>query len=183
MTPMLLVCSMGVMVSHATSKNEEMEIIKTNLKFKRNERGQIQGFVHKKESGSWVGCREEYPVKKKLVIVDEAIESKIIDGVLYQVSLMPTKSDHYFIAFSAKPKMFEGKVDTEVHDGIFRVSVTFGNKTLIYDPDSKFRQRRDIQGIADIIRHSVNLIDNIRIANEFVDSACLLKSMYNRKDK
>lgn len=157
--------------------------IKTNIKFKKNEQGRLYGFVSKKPNGSWIGCREEYPEKKKIVLVDADVENGMIADVLYSVNLVPMKNDNGFVVVSASQKLFKARIETELHDDIYRVSVKFGNKTLVYDPTSNLQQRRSISQIADLITKAQNLKDRMTIANEFTDSACLVQSLYNRQKR
>lgn len=162
---------------------QQSQRIKTNIKFKQNERGAFYGFVTKNEKGSWRGCNEDSYVKKKIVFVDEHEANDIIVGALYQVTLIPMTSNKGFIALNAKLVQFEAKINTEVKDDIFRVSVQFGQKTIVYDPTSKNVKKNNIQSIANLLRSRIDLKSKDAVAEEFLDSACLLLSIYKRQNK
>lgn len=157
------------------------QIIKTNIKFTENERGVFQGFVTKNEHGSWRGCREDADVSKKIVLLDpRQVPITIKDNMLYQCTLTPMQSDCGFIALTAKLVQFEAKTETIVHDNVYKVIVKFGNKTITYDPTSKISKRNDIQGIANLLRNREDLKYANAVAEEFLDCACLLQSIYNK---
>lgn len=157
------------------------QVIKTNIKFKKNEKGVFQGFVTKNEHGSWRGCREDADVSKKIVLLNpRQISIEIKENTLYQCSLIPMKSDCGYIVISAKQVQFEAKTETVVHENVYRVMVKFGNKIVTYDPTSKQQKRNDIQSIADFLRSREDLKYANAVAEEFLDCACLLQSIYNR---
>lgn len=162
---------------------QQSQRIKTNIKFKQNERGVFYGFVTKNERGSWRGCNEDSNVKKKIVFVDEHEKNNIIAGALYQVTLIPMTSNKGFIALNAKLVQFEAKINTEVNDDTFRVSVQFGQKIIIYDPTSEDTKKNNIQAIANLLRSRIDLKSKDAVAEEFLDSACLLLSIYKRQNK
>ena len=157
------------------------QIIKTNIKFQKNEKGVFQGFVTKNQYGSWRGCREDATVSKKIVLLDpRQVEIELKENVLYQCTLIPMQSDCGFIAISAKLLQFEAKTETIAHDNVYKVIVRFGNKVITYDPTSKNQKRNDIQGIANLLRNREDLKYANATAEEFLDCACLLQSIYNK---
>lgn len=162
---------------------QQSQRIKTNIKFKQNERGAFYGFVTKNKKGSWRGCNENCDVKKQIVFVDEHEASNIIAGALYQVTLIPMTSKNGFIALNAKLVLFEAKINTEVEDNIFRVTVQFGQKVIIYDPTSEDSKKNNIQAIVNLLKSRVDLKSKDAVAEEFLDSACLLLSIYKRQNK
>lgn len=157
--------------------------IKTNIKFKQNERGAFYGFVTKNERGSWRGCRDNSDAKKKIVFIDKHAEKDIIPNALYQATLIPMTSGCGFIAIDAKLVQFVAKINTEVEERTYRVTVQFGQKTIVYDPASKDAKRNNIQTIANLLKNRVDLKSKDAVAEEFLDSACLLLSIYKRQNK
>lgn len=162
---------------------QQSQRIKTNIKFKQNERGAFYGFVTKNERGSWRGCNENSDARKKIVFVDEHEETDIITGALYQVTLIPMASGKGFIALNAKLVQFDAKINTEVEEHTYRVTVQFGQKTIVYDPTSKNTKKNNIQTIANLLRSRIDLKSKDAVAEEFLDSACLLLSIYKRQNK
>lgn len=156
-------------------------LIKTIIKFYKgldNVEDRLYGFVTKSE-GSWRGCRESEP-KKKIVFVDRSASDNIVPGLLYKCSLKPMRSKHGFIVIAATPIQFPATLITVSRKGVFMVKIKFGNKTIIYDPSSKERRRRDIQKIADNLRNRLDLENPRETAEDFVSSACIIKRLYKQ---
>lgn len=156
--------------------------IKTNLKFKRDEKGELYGFVTKTDNGSWRGCRED-EVKKKIVLTDKHLGQSMQENVLYQVVLIPMRSDSGFIAIQAKLVQFTAKIETETRHGEYKVVVKFGNKVVTYNPQSTDNRRNNPQAIAKYLRERVDLKYSNAVAEEFINCACLLLCIYNKNNK
>jgi hypothetical protein len=157
--------------------------IKTIIKFKRGtegiNNGKIFGFVTKKE-GHWMGCRDDEK-KKKIVFVDPSISKSIQENVPYNVTLIPMHSEQGFIATAATQVLFDAKIITRMSKGVFKVLVKFGIKTVMFDPSSNLERYNSITGIADLIRHRTDLKDPMQVAEDFIDSACLVRDLYKRE--
>lgn len=159
--------------------------IKTNIKFQKGLDGiesRLYGFVSK-INGSWRGCRDTDKCKKKIVFVDPGVAKNIIPNALYSCSLTPMHNEQGFIAVSATIVLFKARIETTVNDSTFKVSVKFGNKDIIYDPTSKDPKCNDIKGIAESLRKRNDLQDAYRVAEDFLDSACIVKGLYERSKK
>ena len=158
--------------------------IKTNIKFNKGLNGvesRIYGLVTK-QNGSWRGCRETDDCKKKIVFVDPDAAKGIIPNVLYSCSLIPMNNNDGFIAKTAEIVKFQANIHTTARNNIFQVSVKFGNKVIIYNPNSKERRQRDIKAIAESLRKRVDLLDANQTAEDFLDSACIVKRLYNQNN-
>jgi len=159
-----------------------MQRIKTNIKFNKGLEGnesRLYGFVTK-INGSWRGCRETDEYKKKIVFVDDSLTDDIIPNALYHCSLIPMKCEGGFIAVSASMVRFKANVDTISQKNNFIVRVTFGNKQIVYDPASKEKRKRDISVIAEKLRSRKDLANPHRVAEDFIDSACIIRNLYNQ---
>ncbi len=154
--------------------------IKTNIKFKQNERGAFYGFVTKDNKGSWRGCRET-DVKKKIVFVDKG-EVDIIPDALYQCSLIPMKTGNGFIALEPKLLQFEARISTEATDNVYHVNVRFGHTTIVYNPKSTNPLKNNIQTIVRLLKSRHDLKYKDAVADEFCDCACLLLSIYKKNN-
>lgn len=159
--------------------------IKTGLKFKRGTSdgnvGKVYAFVTK-ENGHWRGCREDDDRKKKIVFADQSVSKSIIEGKLYWCKLIPMREDNGFIAMSAEMAKFKARIETIVKGKSFMVIVSFGNKKVVYDPTSSDEKRADIKGITDYLRHRVDLLDAQQVAEDFLDSACIVRGLYQRSN-
>lgn len=155
--------------------------IKTNIKFYKgldNVQDRVYGFVTK-SNGSWKGCRESES-KKKIVFVDAAIASTIVPNMLYHCSLTPMRERDGFIAMSATPIKFKATISVTCNKRTHMVKVIFGNKTIIYEPGSKEKRKRDISAIAENLRTRLDLEDAPSVATDFVDNACMVKRLYEQ---
>lgn len=162
----------------------DKQTIKTNIKFKRGSRKELYGFVTK-VGPSWRGCHEEYTGKKKIVYVDEKLSTELEPGLLYRVALIPMNGKDGFIAITAKQIKFTAKIKTELDDDKFKVFVSFGNKTFIYDPKSKSEKKNNMNAIAQLIRERPDLEGSMEVADDFLDNAYMALTLYKRtlKDK
>ena len=116
------------------------------------------------------------------MFVDKHDDEDMIPNMLYQVNLIPMASDNGFIAFNPKLVQFVEKIETEADDNKYRVTVKFGNKTITYDPTSKSKKKNDIQTMANLLKNRADLKYKEAVAEEFLDSACLLLSIYKREN-
>lgn len=87
-----------------------------------------------------------------------------------------------FIALEPKLLQFTAKIETEVDKNIYRVTVKFGHKEIIYDPSSNDKRVNDIQHIVNLLRSRHDLEYKEAVADEFVDCACLLLSIYKKEN-
>lgn len=152
--------------------------IKTNIKFYRgldNIEDKLYGFVTKVD-GSWRGCRK-HTEKKKIVFIDQSLVEGIVPNTLYKCSIRPMDKGDGFIAVSAELVKFKATVVTACDKGRFIINVKFGNQVITYDPQSKDPKKRDIQGIANSLRNRMDLANAIETAEDFINSACLMKRL------
>ncbi|MCM1296168.1 MAG: hypothetical protein NC311_11560 [Muribaculaceae bacterium] len=157
------------------------KLIKTIIKFYKgldNMEDRLYGFVTK-DNGSWKGCRETES-KKKIVFVDAAFQDEIIPNALYKCTLVPMTTKEGFIAKTATLIRFPATMVTKCNGRTFSIEIKFGNKTLVYDPDSTDPRKRDIQGIAANIRGRNDMENPAEVAEEFISSACMVKRLYDQ---
>lgn len=155
------------------------QVIRTNIKFKKNDKGRLYGFVTKVKDGSWRGVREEDSSKKKIVFVDEMAETYMQPNVLYHCLLVPMNEKNGFIAMNAKAVKFTAKITTFTTD-YYHVEIKFGNKTIVYDPASSLLINNNMQRIADMLRKRNDLVCPMMIADEFLDAATIVNELYKR---
>lgn len=158
--------------------------IKTIIKFTRGEsginKGKVFGFVTK-QNGHWKGCRSDDECKKKIVFVDPSVSKSMLMNIPYKATLIPMHSEQGFIATSVSQIVFEGKIITKVKKGEFKVICKFGGKSIVYDPTSPSEKYNKINEIADVIRHRADLKNASQVAEDFIDSACIVRSFYNNR--
>lgn len=156
-------------------------IIKTNIKFYKgldNASDKLYGFVTK-INGSWRGCRKDAP-KKKIVFIDEKLTQDIIPNQLYRCTLIPMAKDGGFIVISATIMQFPAMVRTNTYRGCYWVKVTFGNKCIVYVPDSKEKRKKNIHAIAENLRKRSDLENAWQVAEDFLNAAVCVKRLYEQ---
>lgn len=157
--------------------------IKTNIKFYKGLGGvesRLYGLVTKIQ-GSWRGCRETDECKKKIVFIDPSISSDIVPNALYSCSLIPMRKEEGFIAKSVQLVKFKAIIDTKISKSTYRVSVKFGNKVITYEPGHKEKRYNDLKAIADGLRKRIDIVDANQVAEDFLDSACIVKRLYEQE--
>lgn len=156
------------------------KVIRTNIKFKKNEQGHLYGFVTKVK-GSWRGVHEEdKEVKKKIVLVDPMAETDIVPDRLYHCSLVPMECDNGFVVMNAKVVTFHAKIDTFASGDDYHVDVKFGHKIITYDPSSQLHIKNNMQSIADMLRKRWDLVKPMEVADNFLDAATIVLTLYKR---
>lgn len=158
---------------------EHIQIIKTNIKFYKGLDGiseKVYGFVTKVGS-SWLGCRQNVE-KKKIVFVDPMLEAKIVPNRLYKCSLEPMRDGGGFIAKSATLVKFKATIASVCKHGTYKVYVKFGNKQIVYAPSSEDKHKSDIRRISNLLQERIDLHSPEKVIEEFVDSACMVKMLY-----
>lgn len=155
--------------------------IKTNIKFYKgldNVEDRLYGFVTK-SNGSWRGCRNTEK-KKKIVFIDPSISQSIVPNTLYSCTLIPMRGDNGFIVKSASIIKFKGTITTSCNNKNYSVKIKFGNKLVVYKPDSKNERERNIQEIANFLRSRVDLENAQTVAEEFISTACIVKRLHDQ---
>jgi predicted ATPase with chaperone activity len=155
------------------------QVIRTNIKFKKNDKGHLYGFVSKTQDGSWRGVREESTDKKKIVFIDDMAERNMQPNVLYHCLLVPMNEKNGFIVMNAKAVKFPAKITTFTNKE-YRVEVQFGNKTIVYDPSSTLLIKNNMQNIANMLRKRYDLVCPMLTADEFLDAATIVNVLYKR---
>lgn len=152
--------------------------IKTNVKFVLSERdGSPIGYVTK-VNGAWKGCRDNDQCKKKIVLVDKELGKRIVPNCLYRVIIIPMTHNDGFVTIQAEIVKFAATVTTSTEGDSPTVSVTFGNKTLVYDPSSCDRSRSDISCVIKTLSQRMDIKDVDGVIADFVDSAELVRRTY-----
>lgn len=158
-------------------------VIKTNIKFKKNDKGHLYGFVTKTSNGSWRGVHEEDNVKKKIVFVDEMAEKDMKPGLLYHTILIPMRDDQGFICLNAVKMKFKAQIKSYDMPQYYRVEVKFGHKCICYDPSSSNKKYNDMQSIAKMIMNREDICDPYTVADMFLDAATIALTLYKREKK
>lgn len=157
------------------------KVIRTKIKFEvsKSDGAVLVGYVTKDERNFIRGCRENDPVKKKIVIAHDNIAPGIIPNVLYDCTIIPMSTGAGYIATSADVYKFPAVIDTTVSNNRFKVEVKFGGKTVVYDPQFGIEDsRRTVEGALAVLEGRVDIKDKPQVINAFLRSANMVHSLY-----
>lgn len=124
-------------------------MFETKLKFYTSTTsGKLVSFVRETRTDKLKGVREDSDCKKKICVLSSDLVGAIIPNTLYDVQLIEMKSKKGYVAISASPVLFNAKIeDCVIPKAIYKVSATFGNKTIFFDPlDGKSESSRTLNG-------------------------------------
>lgn len=148
-----------------------MAIEKSQIKFTQSETtGELIGFVSRhSKTKKLKGVRENSVYGKKICVLSEELKGTITENVLYNVELKSMHRGNGYVVVSATPAKFAAQVDTViVPKSIYQVCVTFGNKTIYFDPkDGKSVSSKEFEGALKIIKERKDIEDRDRVIKEF----------------
>lgn len=155
-----------------------IKFITTNLKFsKHSKSGKLVSFISKVGS-SWRGVRESSQLPKLIVLLDSDLARFIEEDVLYKCRLVPMTNKTGYVAVSAFPIRYYADVETEMLPRTFKINIHFGNRTVVYDPNSSDEKYNDPDRIATFLR-ATNQIRNVEeVISELNRSINIVKRQY-----
>lgn len=144
----------------------------TLLKFELSEQDKQSyvGYVSQNtKTGRMNGVRSDSHYPKKICIADAKLNYQIIPGVLYRVTLIPMKSEKGYIAIEATPYQFTAVVTTTyVPKAVYQVSISFGQKTIVFDPLlGRKASRRTIEGVREQLSKRFDIANINDVIAEF----------------
>ncbi len=152
-----------------------MALEATQIKFAKSEQtGELIGFVSRhSKTKKLKGVREDSRFGKKICVLSEDLKGTIKPNVLYNVELKQMHQRNGYVVVSACPVLFTARVETViVPKAVYQVSVTFGNKTVYFDPkDGKSSSSRTISGVLKVLMARHDLADQQTVVEEFKRSA------------
>ena len=114
-----------------------MTVERSQIKFAKSENtGEMIGFVscHSKTK-KLMGVREDSKFRKRICVLSENLKGTIEPNTLYTVELREMHNGNGYVVVAATPVLFKASVETiTVSKSIYQVIVTFGNKTVYFDP-------------------------------------------------
>lgn len=161
-----------------------MENIKTKLKFSKSlVSGAFVGFVTRDtKTGIIKGVRENSPLPKQVCILSTELAPVVEEGVLYDVEMKPMREKNGFVVTSAEPHLFEATIKTViVKHAVYRVEVSFGNKTIIYNPmDGVNDNVKTISGVVGVLTSRKDINNQMEVIAKFEKSANILLTVYEQ---
>lgn len=144
-----------------------MAIENSQIKFTKSDvTGELIGFVSRhSKTKKLKGVRENSKFGKKICVLSHELKSSISENVLYNVELKSMHHGNGYVVVAATPAQFKAKIETViVLKSIYQVCVSFGNKTIYYDPkDGKSPSSKTIEGTLSIIkgRKDIEEVENV----------------------
>lgn len=151
---------------------------------KSSDTGYIVGFASKNpKTGAWHGVRQDSSFPKKVCVLDRRLIPYTLTNRLYNVSLVPMKNKDGFVIVEASPVMFEAKVNSfHVKKQIYRVEVTFGGYTIIYDPmEGRKSSVKNLQEAVETLEKRTDIADIASVVEIFAKEATVIQSAFQRE--
>ena len=152
-----------------------MALERSQIKFTLSEEtGELIGFVSRhSKTKKLKGVRENSTFGKKICVLSEELKGKVIENILYNVELKSMHLGNGYVVVSATPAEFKAQIDTViVAQNIYKVCITFGNKTIYFDPkDGKSPSSRTLEGTLKIIKARKDIEDKELVVEEFIRQA------------
>lgn len=150
---------------------------KSQIKFaKSGDTDELIGFVSRQpKTQKLMGVREDSRFGKKICVLSEELKGTISPNKLYAVELKPMHHGAGYVVVSATPIRFAAQVDTLiVPKSIYQVTVSFGNKTVFFDPkDGKSASSRTLSGVIKLLRERDD-VENISEAIEALTQQAIM---------
>lgn len=160
-----------------------MTVERSQIKFaKSGETGEVIGFVSRlSKSNKLIGVREDYKFGKKICVLSENLKGTIVPNALYTVELKPMHNGNGFVVVSATPVLFKAAVETiTVSKSIYQVVITFGNKTVYFDPkDGKSASSMTVDGVVKLLSERRDIDNRDEVIADFRRQA---KALLRRMD-
>jgi hypothetical protein len=119
------------------------------------------------------GVRENSIFGKKICVLSEELKGTIVPNILYNVELKPMHRRNGYVVVSATPALFKAQIETVVvSKSIYQVNITFGNKTIYFDPkDGKSLSSKTIEGALAILGSRNDVEDKETVIENFKKQA------------
>lgn len=148
---------------------------KSQIKFAKSERtGELIGFVSRhSKTRQLKGVREDSRFGKQICVLSEDLKGTIEPNVLYSVELKPMHKANGYVVVAATPVQFPARVESIiVPKALYKVTMTFGNKTVYFDPkDGKSSMSKTIDGVLDILKERRDIRNLEGVIEDFTRQA------------
>ena len=165
----------------------ESNILNTKLRFIESKKnGELIAFVHKDKTGRLLGINEDSQFRKLICVVSAELKKlgTVKPGILYDVEMVPMGIKQGYVVKSAEVSKFSAHIKTEiVPKAIYRITVKFGHKTLIFDPfDPQNSKQENAKNIEDVLASREDVYNPTYAIERFRKAAnFLLKRMEDDK--
>lgn len=151
------------------------KIARTKLKFVESEvTGDMIAYVTiNPETGRVFGVKQDDELPKKIVLISKQVSDsmEIKPKTLYDAEIVPMgkhqnrKSCRGFIVVSLSPSLFEATVSLDKWGA---ATVSFGNKTIVYDPTSTKPSRNNKEAVIKVLSDREDINDKELVIAQFI---------------
>lgn len=160
--------------------------IRTKLKFVRSEETDAYiGFVSQNPTtGLYYGVRQDSKFPKKICVLDKRLSYSVVPNALYDVVMIPMTEKQGYVAVEIQPVEFRARVETSYVPGdLYVVNVTFGNKSIHFDPLRGQQECvKTLDGCKKILEGRIDIKDRNKVILDFEMAAAALMETF-LKDK
>lgn len=166
---------------------ETSNIVKSKLRFIESEKnGELIAFVHKDKTGRLLGINEDSQFRKLICVISAELKKlgTVKAGVLYDVEMVPMGIKQGYVVKTASVSKFSAHIKTEVvPKTIYRITVQFGHKTLVFDPfDPQNAKQANMKSIEEVLTSRDDVYNPTYAVERFRKAANnLLKKMEDDK--
>ncbi len=161
-----------------------MAVETSQIKFTKSDvTGELIGFVSRhSKTKKLKGVRENSAFGKKICVLSEELKGRIMENVLYNVELKPMHRGNGYVVVAATPARFKAEIQPViVRKSIYQVCVSFGNKTIYYDPkDGRSPSSQTLEGTLKVIKERQDIEDIEHVVEQFIKKA---KELNDRMEK
>lgn len=162
----------------------DMRLIKTKIRFQKSGKSdRWVGFVSQNTAtGMWRGVPEDSRYPKMVCLVPSDLQPSVDPHVLYDVEMAFTErgGNGHFVLVSLEPREYEASIEVECNPTlhIYQACVSFGHKTIVYDPIGGGKQcMRKVSGVMDILNARKDIRNLPEVRRLFLEAAIgMLKS-------
>ncbi|WP_289764521.1 hypothetical protein [uncultured Duncaniella sp.] len=152
-----------------------MILEKSQIKFAKSEyTGELIGFVSRhSKTRQLKGVREDSRFGKQICVLSEDLKGAIEPNVLYSVELKPMHKAKGYVVVAATPVQFTARVESIIiPKAFYKVTVTFGNKTIYFDPKcGKTAMSKTIDGVLSILKERKDIRNLDGVIEDFTREA------------
>lgn len=160
---------------------ERFELEKSRLKFvKSKETGELISFVCRLSiSKELIGVRESSDRRKRICVLSKELKAQGIvrENTLYWAELKPMHGGKKgFVVVAVTPILFKARIETTiVPKVIYQVCISFGNKTIYFDPkDGRSLTSRTLEGVLGILNAREDIEDKEQVIEDFKAQAAIM---------
>ncbi len=159
-----------------------MALEKSQIKFAKSEQsGELIGFVSRhSKTKKLKGVREGSVYGKQICVLSSDLKGVVLPNVLYEVELKSMHNSKGYVVVSAIPVKFKAKIEkTIVRNAVYQVTISFGNKTIYFDPkDGKSPSSRTLDGVIELLNSRTDIENLPQVIEEFSkEAAAIINTM------